>query len=241
MDLCDFARSFMTFTVESRVNIARIQLDARCTLVDQDSGAREDFVLITPCKSEEMYVDEGLFKAPNYDFMGIWSQREFVIIRTHASHDPERTDEWEAGVNAERFAAVKIDYAPVANAVRLETDAEVFRATLDNQELIARTRLTSPGGDVAAMIDYPIKTMNVRESDQRFQVDTGPILVPDWQSGAAAAAERFRLAFVCYNRFEGVEFVFRQPTPVGDGATRAMHYSQIEAAEARHEIYAVNG
>jgi len=56
-----------------------------------------------------MYVTAGLFQDPNYDFCGIWSEREYVILRTYPTHEPGRQSEWEAGANALRFTEVKID------------------------------------------------------------------------------------------------------------------------------------
>ncbi|MCC6442606.1 MAG: hypothetical protein IT210_04000 [Armatimonadetes bacterium] len=240
MNLPDFPRSFMTFTVPGRANTARIQIDARCVLTRPGSGEAETFVLITPCKSEEMYVREGLFKAPNYDFCGIWSEKEYLILRTYPAHDPANEGEWEAGPNSPRFEEVKIDIRSQTPVEPLRTDAQVVRATLGNLPLLARTRLRY--GDTEAVIDYPVKTMNICEGTERFQVDTGPVPVPDMDSRAGRAVERFAMAFVCYNTFDAAEFVLREKTAVpqdGEAACKVMHYSRIVRMSARHELFCV--
>ena len=247
MDICDFSRSYMTFFLP--VNAARIQIVARCLVTDEQTGATEESVLIWPCKSETMYVETGLYQKPNYDFCGIWSRDEFLILRTYSTHDPTRSAEWDAGANADRFDDVRIDIATCSDARLLTTDEEVVRATLANYPLVARTHLRAPDQALRVVVEYPITTMNVvgmdadGENAKRFQVDTGPIIVPAW--GAAGDVpfrgrrpiEQFDLAFVCYNRLEGhTEFVVREPTPTPAGEA-VWHYSRIVETASRHEIF----
>jgi hypothetical protein len=240
MNLVDFANSYMTFTVKDKSNSARIQLDARCTVTDRGSGTSEDFVLITPCKSERIYLKEKLFQDPNYDFCGIWSRKEFLILRTHASHDPKRVSERDPAANTDRFAEVRIDLRTFAETQALTTDEQVVRATLKNLALVARTHVQHTDPHLSAVLEYPIKTMNVCEGTKRFQVDTGPLLLPDFTSRAARAVERLSLAFICYNTYDNGEFVLRQPTPVmvdGKEVCQVMHYSRIVPMTAKHEIF----
>jgi hypothetical protein len=242
MNLVDFANSYMTFTVKDKSNSARIQLDARCTVTDRGRGTTEDFFLITPCKSERMYQKEKHFQDPNYDFCGIWSRKEYLILRTHAVHDPKRTAEWDPGANADRFAEVKIDLRTFPETQALTTDEQLVRATLKNLALVARTRVQHTDPHLSAVLEYPIKTMNVCEGTKRFQVDTGPLLLPDFMSKGARAVERFGLAFICYNTYDTAEFVLRQPTPVvvdGKEVCEVMHYSRIVSLSAKHEIFGV--
>src|SRR4051794_502546 len=58
--LCDFPNSYMTFTSKGARNIARIQLDARCVRTDRRTGKSDEYFLITPCRSERMYVEKKL-------------------------------------------------------------------------------------------------------------------------------------------------------------------------------------
>lgn len=246
MTLCDFSNSYLTFTVPDRSNTARIQLDARCIVTNRNAGTTEEFVLITPCKSERMYLKEGLFQDPNYDFCGIWSRKEYLILRTYPTHDPQRAAEWDAGENAARFAEVKIDIRTLPHAQPLETDEQVVAATLKNLPLVARTHLTHTDPHVSAVLEYPVKTMNVCESTKRFQVDTGPVLFWDVGHGARDTGHKLlaprplSLAFICYNTNDSAEFVLREPTPVvvdGKEVCKVWHYSRIVRVAARHEIF----
>ena len=65
MHLIDFANSYMTWFPHDGGNIARIQLDAACTISDAGTGTSETFYLIAPCRAERMYLDTPLFQLPN--------------------------------------------------------------------------------------------------------------------------------------------------------------------------------
>ena len=73
--------------------------------------------------------------------------------------------------------------------------------------------------------------MNFRPEAGSFQVDTGPLLVPDFNSEEEKALDRLRMAHVVYNRLDKAEFILRRPTPIKDesGAevAKVLHYSEV--------------
>jgi hypothetical protein len=73
----------------------------------------------------------------------------------------------------------------------------------------------------------------------RFQVDTGPLILPDFASTAEHPIERFDLAYVVYNGFDRAEFIRRKPIAIIDGEPRLAQttdYSRVEIVAARNEI-----
>jgi hypothetical protein len=234
----------MTFTVPNGENTARIQLDALCQVTDE-SGATREAVLITPCKSELMYGQTRLFQDPNYDFAGIWTRDEYLILRTYVQHLADRELECDSGPNQPRFDEVTIDVRHFEKTEQLHTAGDVVDATLDNRHIVARTTITSTDGMLAMSAEYPVKTMNVMKAKRWFQVDTGPVIIPTWVSGGKPRGPRFvegfALAFVCYNAMSGyTEFVLREPTPTSDDSgTLVWHYSRIVNVQAKHEFWAV--
>jgi len=238
VDVIDFAHSYMTFFGRDKGNIARILLDAACTVTDERSGESETFYLIVPCRSERMYRDDGqLFQLPNYEFCGIFAEDECLLMRTHWVSE---RDDREYGRNDERFAEVKLDIRRRA-ARELADAAKIVEVTLANRSLVARTALRDDATGRSAVIEYPVKTMNVLRSGPRFQVDTGPILVPDFASTAPRAIERFDIAHVVYHRHDTAEFVLRRPQAVGvgTGAVAVTDYTAIQTFAARNTIFGV--
>lgn len=231
----DFANSYLTFSAGDDHNIARIQLVAICT-VEQD-GESTAYHLIAPCRSEYMYKDDRLFQMPNYDFRGIWTETEYRIIRTGWTTD---RDGPESGDNAKRFAWTSLEVRTRSDVALLESDTEVVEATLGGRELVAVTVLDDAASGIRATIEYPVKTMNVARTPDRFQVDTGPLILPDFASAAARGVDRLDLAHVVYWKRDRTEFVVRRPVPVAEGsAVTVTDYSEIRVLGATNQILAV--
>jgi hypothetical protein len=238
LEALDFSRSFVTFftTAVQGANIARIQIDATCRVDGwgADGGVGE-FHLIAPCRSEVMYEETQLFQMPNYEFCGIFSNDEFVLLRTHWTSDREAP---EYALPHERFERIAIDLTHL-NAEALDCDSDVVEATLANRRLVARTELTDPEIGTRAVIEYPIKTMNVRREPANFQVDTGPILVPRWDAGNLPAPLRFDVAHIVYWKRDRAEFVLRRPHAVGSGEHAPIEvtdYSELRFEAATNSI-----
>ena len=239
MHAINFTHSYMTwFPHEADGNIARIQLDAACTIVDEQAGTRETFYLIAPCRAERMYLDEPLFQMPNYEFCGIWSADEILFIRTAWV---SQRDNRQYVRGRERFRDIRLDIRTFDQCIELHDDAAIVQATLENRPLIARTKLIDEQTGLCALLEYPIKTMNVLQLPFRFQVDTGPLIVPNWTATATHRIECFDIAHVVYHTFEKAEFILRRPVPVGDGDDPTLattDYSIVRIMAAHNTILA---
>ena len=108
------------------------------------------------------------------------------------------------------------------------------------QPFMARTELWDEARGLRALLEYPVRTMNAYMDANEFQVDTGPLIVPDFAREADRTIERFDMAYVLYNTFDKAEFVLRKPVQVaesGDESILITDYSQVRVVPARHEIY----
>jgi hypothetical protein len=122
------------------------------------------------------------------------------------------------------------------------TSTEIVKATAENQPLIGRTEIREPETKRRFVLEYPIRTMNFQPKTDSFQVDTGPILMPDFSVKAEKAIDRLEMAFVAYNRLDRAEFLIRRPTPVtdedGKELCKVLHYSESREVPAKTEILA---
>ena len=247
MEICDYSRSYSTFVVAGRANNARIQLEARCRLFLEDAGKPLDFVLGASCKAEDTYAPQNLFMEPNYDFCPIFSDTEYALIRTYATAEPEeraraegveRPGGREAGLIKDRFLEVPIHLETVPAARVLQDNAQIVQATLNNEPLVGRIELLDGRGRRGALLEFPIKTMNVNDIESKFQVDTGPVLLPDLDWQGQHLVECFSLAFVAYSSFSGAEFILQRPTPTSQAAdaVKVHHYSQMLAVPTCNSV-----
>ncbi|CAN5357139.1 hypothetical protein BH09CHL1_BH09CHL1_13700 [soil metagenome] len=230
----DYPRSFVTFFTNPSQggNIARIQLDATCRVEGWNAdGESELFHLIAPCRSEHMYLDGQLFQMPNYEFCGIFTSDRVSLIRTHWTSEHEKSD---IQAVSDRFERVALDRTELAAELLPNVDA-IVAATLSNRLLVVRTMLRDEATGVAAVLEYPIKTMNVTRDPLRFQVDTGPIIVPLFDSTLEPIG-RFAIAHAVYWQEDRVEFILRKPHAVS--GTQVTDYSELSFHAASHEVWA---
>jgi hypothetical protein len=220
METCDFSRSFITFVTQNQTNNARIQVESRCILTDLKSGTSEIYYLVASCKGEDTYGEGRLFLVPSYDFCMIYSLKDFMIIRTHSNAERDNTT---VGDNKGFFLDVHFHIKLVEGKVFDSNDA-IVKATLENLVLNGRTEIKNERYN--AIIEFPIKTMNVNDISVMYQVDTGPILLPDFTSTKERIVERFSLAYVAYNKPDEAYFVIQEPTPIKND-DKVSHYSRV--------------
>ena len=247
---CNFTSSYMTWDVPPRDdpprnarhnvplgNKARIQLDAIVEVIDEETGASEQFVLIAPCRAEWVYAEKQLFQIPSRDYRNIYSLTEERRMGRAITYGGESD---RGHPVSDTFQSLEIDIVRFPQGRVLDTPAAVNEATGNNVPLIGRTEIREEARRKRYVLEYPIKTMNFRPENSSFQVDTGPLLVPDFDSGEPRTIDRLEMAHVVYNRLDYAEFILRRPTPINDEQgrelTRVLDYSEVREFPAVTEI-----
>ena len=258
MQTVNFARSFLTFRNDSlkkpsqteshkaryTLNNARIQIDCRCCITDQHTGELQTFLLGASCKTERVGVDADIWSKPNADFVPIFSDDSFLILKTFArigiqvdlnppslGKQPIR----QLGNTAEAYDSVRLDVVECDGEV-LDAAENVVEATLANDPLVARTEIEKER--YHAVLECPIKTMNVNERDGVYQTDTGPVLLPDFSVMPDDLLGNMELAYSAFNCPDWIEFIVRVPTPIGQ-QIEVLHYSHPVRFEARNTVLRV--
>ena len=101
-------------------------------------------------------------------------------------------------------------------ARELTTQEEILEATYAHEPLVSQTEIAGPGTGLRAVIEAPVKTMNTRRGPGIYQVDTGPVVLPDLSRRPERSADALRLAFVAFNVPGFADFVVEVPTPTGE-------------------------
>ena len=252
MSAIDYANSYMTWFGALNGSMSRILLDAMCTLIDDEKGTEDAYYLIAPCRSEHTHSDGQLLTMPNYDFRGIFGEREYTLIRTHWVGNPDYLDDpgfdntggrtpVEVGLWKDRWDDVQLDIRTFEDVRELHTDDDVVEQTLRNVPLIGQTELRDETSGLRAVLEYPIKTMNVLKTPIRYQVDTGPLIVPDFSLTPEFQIERFDIAHVVYNQPDKGEFILRKPRDIArkDGSVWTVDdYSEIKVYSGQNRVFA---
>jgi hypothetical protein len=245
-EMIDFARSFMTFRIDTLkkppltvshqppfpLNNARIQMDCRLEVVEKQSGFRCEFFQGANCKTEQVGVDRGVWLVPNADFVPIFSSGQFLTIKTYArigleqqvrlftqkTPQPDR----QSGVVADAFDSLRLDIKTCSGEI-LHSPQQIVAATLANERLAARTEWETER--YMATLEYPIKTMNANERDNVYQTDTGPAMFVDLSRDPGDLLAGIELAFAAFNCPNWIEFIVRVPTDVS-AEVQVHHYNR---------------
>ncbi len=248
--ITDFRRSFVRWRLDTTkkpaltvsqplpmtLNNVRAPLDARAVLTELATGRKHDFALTVSCKAEQVCVERDIWHNPPADMCMIASRDEFLVVK--------RWDKAEKGVMrhpatlgvqperqrddpAQCFDRYGIDRAECP-ARLLETIEAIAEVLFSNVPVVARTEYETGGYRV--LLEYPVKIVNFSERERYYQVDTGPILLPEPVDGTAHLIEAMQLAFVAHNGKDWAEFLVCAPTLVTP-EVKVHHYSRVVRLE----------
>ncbi len=126
----------------------------------------------------------------------------------------------------------------------LLTTADIHEATAKALPLVAQTEISQAKTGLRAIIEFPVKTINIRDEEPTYQVDTGPVAFPDLSQRYDRWAEALSLAFVAFNAPHFADFVIEDETPIiqdNQELTRVHHYSRILSLPANNRVFAIEG
>jgi hypothetical protein len=249
MNPLDYGRSFIIGTAPG--NEVRFWVESRTQIVNEKTGASEEYVQCASCKSENTFGESDLFIDDNYDFLPVFGTEFGIYFRRRAwlNDNYKSVLKTEAMWQGPRYHLVE-----GTNPRILDGQQEILEATRDMLPIVAQTDIRDPKTQLRATIEYPVKTMNTcRRIEQHsqdesrqgevYQVDTGPILFPDLSGKHERLVDGLSLAFVAFNAPHFADFVIEAPTsaapPEATEASnlRVYHYSEKLTLEAENRLY----
>jgi hypothetical protein len=234
LPVLDYGRSFVCGT--ARFNQVRFWVESRTVLIDGDR--RHEFWQFGSCKSENTFGEKDLFLADNYDFLPILADDgNWLVFRrkNRVTCDYRRIQKEIWGP-----ADFKLKYGRKVQV--LDSFESIQTATAAGVPLVLRTELADEQTGLGTILEAPVKTINIDPDRKLYQVDTGPIGMPDLARRYDPPVDCLRLAFVVFNALDFADFVIEQPTPiVEDGQERASvyHYSNPISLAAKNVLLAL--
>ena len=232
----DYGRSFLIG--KGSVNEARFWIESRTRIVDEREGTCEEFYQTASCKSENTFHRKDLFKQDNYDFLPIFSAKYGLIFRRPVClNDRYR----ETRPYEEMFGGYDLHLVAGESVRELPSNASIREETYPFAPLVSQTEIRNDDTGLCAIVECPVKTMNTRREDDRYQVDTGPIAFPDLSDRPERLVDCLSLAFVAFNTPHFADFVIEVPTAVdpGNPDLKVHHYSKIVSLATRNRVFAV--
>ena len=235
----DYGRSFVSGVAEW--NRVRFWVESRTRIIDERSGRHEDFIQCGACKSENTFAKKDLMKKENYDFIPVFGQETGVLFRRMASLNKNYRQILKT---SDMWGGQKYQLHEAKEAELLESSAAVRSATHEGWPLVAQTEIRDQGAGLRAILEYPVKTINILDSNDVYQVDTGPLAFPDLSRRYERRAESLSLAFVAFNVPHFADFVIEDATPIvehGKEMARVWHYSRLLSLPAVNRLYVCKG
>ena len=237
MNCLDYGLSFINSVGNG--NAPRFWVESRCRLIDDTDGSFSDYYQCGSCKSEHTFAKKDLFVNPNYDFLPVFGEEHTAVFRRHAY----RTDNYVEYRPAKDYWGGPLFEVQEASPVQvLDGNAAIFEATRKCLPIVTHTEIWDADTNQRAIIECPVKTMNIDEKADIYQVDTGIVLFPDLSKRYGQQIETFRLAYVAFNAPHFADFVIEQPTPIikdGVEVAQVYHYSEIRSLEAKNTVFCI--
>ena len=236
----DYGLSFLCNP--AAMNSVRFWIESRTTVIDDESGVATAFYQCASCKSENTFGERDLFLADNYDFLPIFGGKDvedLLIFRRPA----RLSDRYRSIVKSADVWGKPILKLREGRPVRVLDTWEAIRdATAAGVPIVSQTEIANPETKLRAIIECPVKTMNISVDKKLYQTDTGPIALPDLARRVEPMIECLRLAFIAFNAPNFADFVIEQPTAVtedGQQRCKIYHYSNPISLPATNTLLAV--
>ncbi len=236
----DYGLSFLCNTLPN--NSVRFWIESRTTVIDEANGITTEFYQCASCKSEDTFAEKDLFYAENYDFLPIFGGEELedllVFRRPVQLSDRYRT----IAKSKDHWGKPILKLRQGRNIRALNTWDEIRDSTAEAIPVVSQTEIANPKTRLRAIIECPVKTMNISHPKRMYQVDTGPIAFPDLSHRVEPLIDMFSLAFVAFNASHFADFVVEQPTAVTANEKelcKVYHYSNPISLPAKNTLLAV--
>lgn len=232
----DFGRSFVGHI--GPFNAVRLWIESRTTVVDDSTGDVAHFYQCGSCKSERTFAEKDLFYENNYDFLPVVGADRTLMFRRHAGLNPDYRDVRET---VKPWGTPLLRLRPASEAYVLDAWPKIQHAMESGLPIVCRTTLADEATKLRAVVEYPVKTMNMNVEKQLWQTDTGPLALPDLSQRYEHVIESLRLAFVAANRPDEAYFIIEQPHPltVDDRVVAEVrHFTKPYAAAVQNVLLA---
>jgi hypothetical protein len=235
----DYGRSFFCNTAE--FNSVRMWIESRTIIINEKTGKEHVYYQGASCKSENTFGEKDLFYKDNYDFLPVFGDGKVLVFRRHAN---KRGDRYRTISDMEEmWGADPVIYTPSSEfAEELVTWEKIRDATAAGISIVSRTEFSDPGTGLKAVIECPVKTMNISHPKKMYQVDTGPVALPDLTKNYDVQIECLSLAFLAFNKNSFTDFVIETETPIIEGdkeVTTVYHYSKQLSLKTNNRLFAL--
>jgi len=237
MKILDYGSSFIGSTGPD--NAVRFWVESHTRIINEKNSQTEDYYQCGSCKSEHTFADKELFMENNHDFIPVFGPEWSVIFR----HKAFNTEKYRSYFTEKKLWGKQIyHFKEAAEVTELESNASVRKAAHEGLPLIARTEIHNARRQLGAIMEYPVKTININDEMDVFQVDTGPVAFPDLNEERERLVDAICLAFIAFNKPSFADFIIEDLNNfIHDDREicSVYHYSRILSLPAKNSLFCI--
>jgi len=217
-----------------------------------------EYVQCASCKSEYTFSPHSIFTENNYDFTPVFGTdmttaifSEYVIHNDLYRRFGDMSDGPLTVWGKPTFHLHRTDRYET-----LDTVPALMAATKAGKYIVVQTEISAADHGVRAILDYPAKTINMNLEESAVQVDTGPIVFPDFSTKNERFIESLRLCYLTFNHLGRCEVIIQDainaieyynPELYADIKNKSSilesfvvdHYCDVRPLDASHRIYSL--
>ena len=137
-----------------------------------------------------------------------------AISRTHgipiAARPSTECEATAPSPHAGRYAGTHFTTQVVPDAQPVRDAAALIGAVRAQRILNARTSYRDEARGLTVTLEFPIRTINIEPTKRLFQVDAGPLPLPDLETWDGAMVSRVFLAHAAFSDWDRTEFILRR-------------------------------
>lgn len=197
----NFCNSTISWLTQQEQSYGLFQVEARLSVSIVACNFLEVYYLLSGVMAGNMYTSGAVIKSPSYHFQAILSEQHFKIFRIHTGNTVDKDTH---GKLEDVFAKVDfmIDTQPYdrLNEVKSIKNAIQNRCKLN----VAMQLKHLPQAQV--LVEFPVKHININQRETMWQVETGPVIIPDAGFAHHPSIENLVLAYTNFNKNKEAEF-----------------------------------
>ncbi len=256
MKVTDFRNSFIL--TAGPKNSVKFVAESCCKILDEKADTVNEFIQCASCKSEYTFSSEAIFTDNNYNFTPVFGTdmttaifSEYIIHNDRYLRVGDMSDGPLTVWGKPSFHLHKADEYET-----LETSPALIAAVRAGKHIVIQTEFVVAERGIRVILEYPAKTINMNEELSAIQVDTGPIIFPDFSASCDRHIDALRLCYLTFNNCGRCEVIiqdsinaikysnpqFFEYTDMKSSINESLfvdHYCDIRSLDASHRIYSL--
>ncbi len=252
----DFRNSFIL--TAGPENSVKFVPESRCKIFDEMDDSEYEFVQCSSCKSEYTFSSNSIFTKNNYNFTPVFGTdmttalfSEYIIHNDRYLRVGDMSDGPLTVWGKPSFHLHKAD-----NFEILETASAIMAAVRAGKHIVVQTEFVVTERGLRVLLEYPAKTINMNEEVSAVQVDTGPIVYPDYSTKCDRHIDNLKLCYLSFNNFGRCEIIIQDAVnaikyynpelyKMIDNKSSIIeflvvdHYCDIRSLDASHCVYSL--